>query len=464
MRDRFEYQHWRTFFFFVLIFCHLLFTVSLILAQQTNQVTPSIENILKKGATLFEEGNYLDAYIEFMAALKIDPNNTMALQYKTRCESNIGPEAISLPASPSPEITPASSSPTPVAGTPTPEQVSPTPASFSPQPSVQPTPLASLAPTPVSVEQTPLFQNFVIPDPPGWVKVPPTDPAQIAYYQLPNEQKIVMAEYVVFLENLPSPTTIEDYFRFLQISRLKAPEFPTYIPLTTRPMTMANGVPALQHDFLFTHNSIQLKARSTFAMMGNQVYTFLLYSSVAEFDRLQGEFSNILNTVTATTSQPTVSTPSPFSLPGTPIPISSLTPLPTPVPSSNPVFLDLQGRFGVPLPTGTVFLSALPNGALYGSPNNGKISILTFNSDTEMDNAINGFSAEKVFQKQTLLAARNHQAEVKLFGSLENGISRAMLIVKYTGTTTILVIVVPQDQYSQSQPWMSQLITGVYFK
>ncbi|MDD3715383.1 MAG: hypothetical protein PHU16_11105, partial [Atribacterota bacterium] len=247
--------------FQISIFIFLFFIFYIPLSTNAQNQT-QIDAILGKAIQLFQEGNYLDAYIELEAVLKIEPHNTQALNYKLQCETNLGgtPSAgiASLTPNPTPtEPTPISTpqyTPKPtIAATSLPEDLA------TPSILLQPSPIPHQSIEPNTDSQntiliTPVVsptknQQLFIADPPGWVKQSINDPSQMAYFQLPNQQRIVIAELIVFQETLNSDKTPEEYLEYIQKNRLKPPEFELYVPLESKSTTLA-GLPAVQHDFL----------------------------------------------------------------------------------------------------------------------------------------------------------------------------------------------------------------------
>ena len=419
--------------------------------------TNNIDTILAKAIRLFQEGNTLDAYIELEAVLKLEPNHPQALQYKAQCEMNLGggtgSEPIPAATNDNTQLeTPTSGQPQPtLAGTATTEPT------ITPIVSHQPTPTPAASPEPIQTStvpteptSTPTFtpdvsptlsptntQFLMIADPPGWVKQLPGDPSQIAYYQLPNQQRIVIAEYIVFQETLSSAKTPEEYLKYLQESRLKPPEFQLYVPVQTESTTIA-GLPALRHDFLFSNGTIQLKARATLVILDNLAYSFLFYSNIVDFDRLQADFTQALNLVTLQEKAEDQS-------------LSGIS------------YQDHEGQVRFPLPIGSTAKQTLSNGATYSGPNSSEITILILPSEDELKKAENDYTSSKTFQKQSNLNSGQQKIEVKLYSYTENNTIYALLTVNYIDRPVLLIISLPRDQYQPAQSWLMQLIRGAQF-
>lgn len=355
----------------------------------------------------------------------------------------------SLESTPLPELAPGTESETSIA---------PTPMVAIPEPSLTPvatpTPqapaLSQPAPSTTTIPATTSApQSLIVNPPPGWIPQPVEDPTQIGYYQLANQQNIVIAEYIVFLETLPSPLDLRSYLNYIQQNELQPPMFNGYIPQQTIDTTLL-GLPALRHDFLFTTDNMQLKAMAIFVILGNDAYSFLFYSSVNDFSNLESTFIQALSTV---------------SLQGAtgPQPIPPISPTPPP-PATGNWYQHPSGLFSIPLPSESVKKQDMQNGVVYTSPNNGEIYLMTFPSEMEAQNTISGLAGGKNYEAETTLNAGNRQALVKIYSFAQNNMNYAMLIASYPGTPVLVIIVVPADQYNASQSWMTSTITGIQFR
>lgn len=331
----------------------------------------------------------------------------------------------SLESTPLPEVAPGTESEAPI-----------TPMVAIPEPSL----------TPVT---TPTPQSLIVNPPPGWIPQPTEDPTQIGYYQLANQQNIVIAEYIILLETLPSPLDLRSYLSYIQQNELQPPMFNGYIPQQTIDTTLL-GLPALRHDFLFTVDNMQLKAMVTFVILGNNAYSFLFYSSVNDFPNLESTFIQALSTV---------------SLQGAtgPQPIPPISPTP-PQPAAGNWYQHPSGLFSISLPSESVKKQDMQNGVVYTSPNNGEIYLMSFSSETEAQNSMSGLAGGKNYEAETTLNAGNRQALVKIYTFAQNNMNYAMLIASYPGTPVLVIIVVPADQYNASQSWMTSTITGIQFR
>jgi hypothetical protein len=80
-------------------------------------------------------------------------------------------------------------------------------------PIATPTPQITALPQPTVVS---VPQSLIVSPPPGWISQPTEDPSEIGYYQLVNQQNIVIAEYLINLESLSSPLNPKGYLGYLQ--------------------------------------------------------------------------------------------------------------------------------------------------------------------------------------------------------------------------------------------------------
>ena len=375
-------------------------------------------------------------------------------------DTSLLPESTALPENtPLPESSPNTESEVPI--TPTPMIAIPEPSLTpitTPTPQVtsipQPTPLATTIPT---ITSTP--QSLIVNPPPGWIPQPTEDPSQIGYYQLANQQNIVIAEYIVLLETLPSPLDLRGYLSYIQQNELKPPMFNGYIPQQTIDTSLL-GLPALRHDFLFTVDNMQLKAMAILTILGNNAYSFLFYSSVNDFPNLEATFLQALSTVSVQGTTGPQPIPPTTSLPPAYTYIS-----PTPQqPSTGNWYQDPSGLFTIPLPSGSVKKQDIQNGVVFTSPNNGEIYIMKFPSEMEAQNTVSGLAGGKSFRAETTLNAGNRQAQVKIYSFTQNNMNYAMLISSYPGTPVLVIIVIPADQYNASQSWMIATITGIQLR
>lgn len=325
----------------------------------------------------------------------------------------------------------------------------------------QPTPFTSSIPTMVPQPTTQVVypQMLTVNPPPGWISQPTEDPTQIGYYQLANQQNIVIAEYIVIVENLSSSLDLRGYLSYLQGNRLKPPLFNSYIPQQTIDTSLV-GLPALRHDFLFTTDDIQLKAMAIFVILGNKAYTFLFYSTVNDFPNLEAIFLQALSTVSVQDISGHQPTPSISISPQVDFMTS-----PTPQqPTAGNWYQDPSNTFSVLLPSVSVKKQDIQNGVVFSSPNNGEIYVMNFSSEMEAQNMVEGLAGGKSFRAETTLNAGNRQAQVKIYGFTQNNMNYAMLISSYPGTPVLVLIVIPADQYNASQAWMISTITGIQFR
>ena len=322
-------------------------------------------------------------------------------------------------------------------------------------PPVTPSPYITTLPQP-TIASAP--QSLIVNPPPGWVTQPTEDPSEIGYYQLVNQQNIVIAEYLINLEKLPSPLDPKGYLSYLQEAYLKPPDFNGYVPQQTIETSFL-GLQALRHDFLFTVDNLQLKAMAILVVLGNNAYSFLFYSTVSDFPNLEAIFIQALSTVSiqgSTGSQP---------IPTTSLPSVETYASPTPQqPIAGNWYQHPSNAFSVPLPSVSVKKQDIQNGVVYSSPNNGEIYVMNFSSEMEAQNTVGGLAGGKSFRAETTLNAGNRQAQIKIYSFAQNNTNYAMIISTYPGTSVLVIIIIPADQYNASQAWIIPIITGIQFR
>jgi len=335
--------------------------------------------------------------------------------------------------------------------------VTPTPqVTAFPQPTPVATPIPTMMPQPTTAVPP---QTLIVNPPAGWIPQQSEDPTYIGYYQLANQQNIVVAEFIAIVETLSSPLDLRGYLSYLQENELQPPFFEGYTPQQTIDSSLA-GFPALRHDFLFSVDGTQLKAMAILVILGNKAYSFLFYSTVNDFPSLEATFIQALSNVSVQGS----SVPQP--IPPTPS-LPPVVTLPTPTTQQLPAgnwYQDPSGMFTISLPSNSAKVQDIQNGVIFSSPNNGEIYIMKLPSEMDAQNMLNGLAGGKSFQAETALNAGNRQAQVKIYSFTQNTMNYAMLISSYPGTPVLVIIVIPADQYNASQSWMISTITGIQFK
>ncbi|MDI3543205.1 MAG: hypothetical protein PWP57_809, partial [Candidatus Atribacteria bacterium] len=111
--------------------------------------------------------------------------------------------------------------------------------------------------------------------PPGWEPQSPPDPSVKTLFYLKDPQGVVIAELYYFVESLPGPMSLQDYFSAFQANSLQV-AFSGYTPISTQDTTVAN-LPALRHDFTFVAEGTtnQLKGSAYFFLVGNEAQVLL---------------------------------------------------------------------------------------------------------------------------------------------------------------------------------------------
>lgn len=295
--------------------------------------------------------------------------------------------------------------------------------------------------------------------PPEWISQNPTEEGVIGYYLLPNEQGVPVAEFFFIREKLTHPLTLSEYLKISEDNARQS--FQSLTPLQTQEATIATK-PALQYDFLFTPygNPNQLRGRTYFVILGNQAYSLLFDCLSEDFQSLEVKFQQIIQTTTVQTQAGTASSapaPATGSLPS----LEGGLPLVEEDTSSN--FIDPQGKFTIPLPPNTVLNQSLENGAVYQTPNQGELVILNLGSEQAVGGMVAQIAQGKTFHGESTIQAQGGWGKTALYSSTnpENQLKYATLVTTYPGSSLLLIVVLPADQYPAAQEWLLPLFAGV---
>jgi len=309
--------------------------------------------------------------------------------------------------------------------------------------------------------------------PPGWEPQSPPDPSIRALFNVKNPQGVVMAELYYFVESLPGPMSLQDYFSAFQANSLQV-GFSGYTPVSTQDTTVAN-LSALRHDFTFVVEGAnnQLKGSAYFFLVGNEAQVLLFDCLTSNFDTFQPQFQTIINQlVVGGTSSPTLppaSSPAlpllaPSASPSTALSLPSLSATPTTTCPPD-TYCDPKGEFTVPLPAGSTLTQTVEGGAIYQAPQGGQITILQFPDEMGLQNVISQIVAGKTPQGTVDVEAQGKKGKISVYSSTnpDTGKDFASVAATYEGTTLLIVIVVPAEEYNNAQGWIVSTVSGVKF-
>lgn len=296
----------------------------------------------------------------------------------------------------------------------------------------------------------------------GWEPQIPPDPSIKALFYLKDAQGVLVAELYYLAESLPYPVSLQDYFSAFQANSLQV-AFSGYTPISTQNTTVAN-LPALRHDFTCVAEGTtnQLKGSAYLFLVGNEAQVLLFDCLTSNFDALQPQFQTVINQlVVAGTSSPTLP---PASSPATTSVLPSLSATSaTPCPPDT--YCDPEGEFTVPLPAGSTLTQTVEGGAIYQAPQEGQITILRFPDETGLQNVVSQIVAGKTPQGTVDVEAQGKKGKISVYSSTnpDTGKNFASVVTTYEGTTLLIVVVVPAEEYNNAQGWIVSTLSGVKF-
>lgn len=145
-------------------------------------------------------------------------------------------------------------------------------------------------------------------------------------------------------------------------------------------------------------------------------------------------------------------------------------------------FRDPYGKYIITFPQGTTQVGSLDDDIVtFNVPTNGKAYIPIISDSEEIIDAIAdieddilGQGGNKVGQSAIQVGDKN--AQVNLYGmdgkdltdmigeQFPPDVLHALLIVQYPGTNLMFILVLPKDEYQDSQSWILNTIKGVVFQ
>jgi len=282
-------------------------------------------------------------------------------------------------------------------------------------------------------------------------------------------------------------------------------QLPGYTPGTQLPASVF-GLPAVKKNFTFSPQpGLTLQAEAYMFISGNFAYTILLdilpdyfaqvqpgvAQAVASFKIQAGAFGAVQpgtqpSTVSPTTppapyppEAPTTLPPSSSDIGGAPpAPSTPITPaqpgVATPVPSTPPIpaqppktagmniYTDPQGRFSIPIPTGSTTAQTTEIGVVLNTPDGAGIVAMYTLGEQYVQNMVAQIKPNHHFHGQSQLQAGNRQALVELYSKVnpQDNVNYATVVVTYPGTPFLIIITVPADKYNQAQTWITEVIKG----
>ncbi len=170
------------------------------------------------------------------------------------------------------------------------------------------------------------------------------------------------------------------------------------------------------------------------------------------------------------TVEPTTPPPSSSDIGGAP-PVQPVVPTPTiptmpvqpPVTAGMNIYTDPQGRFNIPIPTGTTTAQTTEIGVVLNTPDGAGIVAMYTQGEQYVQGMIAQIKPNHQFHGQSQLQAGNRQALVELYSAVnpQDNINYATVVVTYPGTPFMIIVTVPADKYNQAQPWIEEMIQGI---
>ncbi|MDI3542686.1 MAG: hypothetical protein PWP57_289, partial [Candidatus Atribacteria bacterium] len=135
----------------------------------------------------------------------------------------------------------------------------------------------------------------------------------------------------------------------------------------------------------------------------------------------------------------------------------------TPCPPDT--YCDPEGEFTVPLPAGSTIAQTVEGGAIYQTSQGGQITILQFPDQTGLQNIISQIVAGKAPQGTVNIEAQGKKGTISVYSSTnpDTGKNFASVVTTYEGTTLLIVVVVPAEEYNNAQGWIVSTLSGVKF-
>jgi len=337
--------------------------------------------------------------------------------------------------------------------------------------------------------------------PVGWKAAVPYDSSQTAYFTYSAQQGNV-GELIIMIEELPFSASIDQYAAAAEENGFK--QLPGYTPGTQLPATIF-GLPAIKKNFTFSpQTGLTLQAEAYIFISGNSAYTILLDVLPDYFAQTEPGFSQAVASFKVQAGVPAAVQPAPLPIPTTqPVPIipNPTQPTPAPCPTIEPttpppgisdiggapptsvstipiipaqppatagmnIHVDPQGRFSIPIPTGSTTAQTTEIGVVLNTPDGAGIVVMYTLGEQYVQGMVAQIKPNHQFHGQSQLQAGNRQALVELYSKVnpQDNINYATVVVTYPGTHFMITVTVPADKYNQAQTWITEMIKGVFIR
>jgi len=298
--------------------------------------------------------------------------------------------------------------------------------------------------------------------PTGWKAAVPYDSAQAAYFVYAVQQGNV-GELIIMIEELPFSASIDQYAAASEENGFK--QLPGYIPGTQLPATVF-GLPAIKKNFTFSpQTELTLQSEAFIFISGNFAYTILLDILPDYFAQTEPGFSQAVASFKVQGGAPVAVQPAPQPVVPVVPPVSttSVIPVQSPATAGMNIYADPQGRFSIPIPTGSTTAQTTEMGVILNTPDGAGIVAMYTQGEQYVQGMVAQIKPNHQFHGQSQLQAGNKQALVELYSAVnsQNNINYATVVVTYPGTPFVIIVTVPADKYNQAQPWIQEMIKGI---
>jgi len=426
--------------------------------------SPQTELTLQSEAFIFISGNFaytilLDILPDYFA--QTEPGFSQAVaSFKVQGGALVAVQ-------PAPQPTPTTQ---PVPIIPTPTQPTPVPSiPVIPAQPAPPTPAPTIATTPIQPPVTSGMNIYTDPQsrfsfnlPAGWKTAVPYDSIQAAYFNYSIKQGNI-GEFSVLIAELSSIISIDQFAE--EFNDTFKQQIPSYIPGTQLPTTIF-GLPAIKKNFSFNRQTgVTLQAEAYMFICGNSAYTMLLIALSDYFAQVEPGFSQVVASFKVQGGAPVAVQPAPQPVVPVVPPVSttSVIPVQSPATAGMNIYADPQGRFSIPIPTGSTTAQTTEMGVILNTPDGAGIVAMYTQGEQYVQGMVAQIKPNHQFHGQSQLQAGNKQALVELYSAVnsQNNINYATVVVTYPGTPFVIIVTVPADKYNQAQPWIQEMIKGI---
>lgn len=345
--------------------------------------------------------------------------------------------------------------------------------------------LAAIAAMPAAAAVEPSIGKL----PAGWVEREPMDES-IARYFIYQEKATVMAELLIFEEELPSPISTREYLDAVKINGM--PNFGNYSPIEDEAVTL-HGREMMIHRFHFSNQQGLLKGEAYAFAEETTGYLLLFDTTDPWFARMQPKFAQfvkeavnlpeapkpVISPVSPTTPKPEVKPAAtvPATQPEKPEKVAedggeALPAFDDDEEEENgglPQFEDEEEGFFsaagweifIALPEGAEEVARNDEGVEVSGPDGSRIFIALF-EDFETAGREAGKKNEGLRRHNTSeIKCGETTVEVTLYSGEQDGAKIAVLTAHWENTGGAVRISLPRENYSAAGDWIKEMLCSV---